>query len=51
MTIARAQMNRQLYQLGGPIQEAESFYTNNLGMDPQEAMVLSKKQKASIQII
>jgi len=37
MTIARAQMNRQLYQMGGPIQEAESFYTNNLGMDPQEA--------------
>jgi len=36
-------MNRQLYQLGGPIQEAESFYTNNLGMDPQEAKsVLSK---------
>ena len=30
-------MNRQLYQLGGPIEEAESFYTNNLGMDPQEA--------------
>jgi len=30
-------MNRQLYQMGGPIQEAESFYTNNLGMTPQEA--------------
>ena len=30
-------MNRQLYQLGGPIEEAESFYTNNLGMNPQEA--------------
>jgi len=30
-------MNRQLYQMGGSIEEAESFYTNNLGMDPQEA--------------
>jgi len=40
MTIARAQMNRQLYQLGGPIEEARSFYTNNLGMDPQEADVV-----------
>jgi hypothetical protein len=30
-------MNRQLYQLGGPIEQAESFYTNNLGMAPQEA--------------
>ena len=37
MTIARAQMYRQLYQMGGPIEEAESFYTNNLGMAPQEA--------------
>ena len=30
-------MNRQLYQMGGPIEEAENFYTNNLGMAPQEA--------------
>ncbi len=30
-------MNRQLYQLGGLIEQAESFYTNNLGMAPQEA--------------
>ena len=30
-------MNRQLYQIGGPIEEAENFYTNNLGMAPQEA--------------
>ncbi len=33
-------MNRQLYQMGGPIEEARSFYTNNLGMDPQEADVV-----------
>jgi hypothetical protein len=26
--------------MGGPIEEARSFYTNNLGMDPQEADVV-----------
>ena len=30
-------MYRQLYDLGGAVDQARDFYTNNLGMNPQEA--------------
>jgi len=41
-------MNRQLYQLGGPIEQARSFYTNNLGMNPQEADAVLGDAMASL---
>ena len=41
-------MNRQLYQMGGPIDEARSFYTNNLGMSPQEADSVLSNAMASL---
>lgn len=41
-------MNRQLYQMGGPIEEARSFYTNNLGMNPQEADSVLSSAMASL---
>ena len=48
MTISRAQMYRQLYQLGGPIEQARSFYTNNLGMNSQEADAVLGDAMASL---
>ncbi len=41
-------MNRQLYQMGGLIEEARSFYTNNLGMNPQEADSVLSNAMASL---
>ena len=41
-------MNRQLYDLGGAVDQARDFYTNNLGMDPQEANAVLSDAMASL---
>ena len=40
-------MNRQLYDLGGAVDQARDFYTNNLGMNPQEANAVLSDAMAS----
>jgi hypothetical protein len=41
-------MNRQLYDLGGAVDQARDFYTNNLGMNPQEANAVLSDAMASL---
>jgi len=41
-------MNRQLYDNGGPVDQARDFYTNNLGMSEEEADSVLSNAMASL---
>ena len=41
-------MNRQLYDNGGPVDQARDFYTNNLGMSEEEADTVLSRAMASL---
>jgi len=41
-------MNRQLYDLGGAVDQARDFYTNNLGMSAEEADAVLSDAMASL---
>ena len=41
-------MNRQLYDNGGPVDQARDFYTNNLGMGEEEADTVLSRAMASL---